>query len=144
MFSKQSSRRHLKTLMRTLLGRNFWYKKISYGTTGNVQACMIVFTFLWFSFFLGLNARYESKHPAVHVSSQPHGQGWSLWQPGGEDEEETAHDAALWPQHPRYVTCPTAFNISFLWLSSICKCSEAEAKVNPDKHCDDKKKTPPV
>lgn len=70
--------------------------------------CIIAF----FSPFLfsGLNARYESKHPAVHVSSQPHGQGWSLWQPGGKDEEETAHDAALWPQHLRYVMV-TAWNI---------------------------------
>lgn len=33
---------------------------------------------LYFSFCLGLNARYESKHPAVHVSSQSHGKGWSL------------------------------------------------------------------
>lgn len=26
----------------------------------------------------GLDARYESEHAAVHVSSQPHGQGWPL------------------------------------------------------------------
>lgn len=44
---------------------------------------------------VGLDARYESEHTAVHVSSQPHGQGWPVRQPGRKDEEETAHDAAL-------------------------------------------------
>lgn len=78
------------------------------------------FSFHWL--FLGLNARYKSKHPAVHVSSQPHGQSWSLWQPGGKDEEETARDAALGPQHLRYVT-RLMFSI-WLWLL-ICTWSIA-------------------
>lgn len=43
----------------------------------------------------GLDARYEPKHAAVHVSGQPHGQGWPVRQPGRKDEEETAHDAAF-------------------------------------------------
>lgn len=63
-----------------------------------INICLSVLAFLlrFFSFrYLGLNARYESEHSAVHVSSQPHGQSWSLRQPGGKDEEETAHDAAL-------------------------------------------------
>lgn len=74
-------------------------------------AFVSIFVLFFFS-LPGLNARYESKHPAVHVPSQPHGQGWSLWQPRGEDEEETALDAALWSQHLRYVTSP-AFNCWF-------------------------------